>query len=166
MTHTQTTSPNRIALRAGRKDARTAGVGALAAVSEKATTVLKLKQKFLKCKSTIQIATFNVRTLNRIGQLPEQTASAIYHNIDIIYVQEHRHLHSEDIKYHDTGNGWMFVSASAWKNSANAATVGIGIFIGPSALKSLNSIEKIQPGMTVGRFNGNASATIISCYRG
>ena len=43
-------------------------------------------QKLLKCKSTIQIATIHVRTLNRIGQLPEQTASAIDHNIEIICI--------------------------------------------------------------------------------
>ena len=56
---------------------------------------------------TIQIATFNVKTLNRIGQLPELTASVIDHNIDIVCVQEHIYHHSEeDIKYHDISNGW------------------------------------------------------------
>ena len=40
---------------------------------------------------------------------------------------------------------------------------GVGMLIGPRALKSLNSIEKIQPRMTVATFNGNPSATIISC---
>ena len=61
--------------------------GALASVFEKSAS--ELNQKLLKCKQTIQIATFNVRTLNRIGQLPELTASAIEYNIDIICVQEH-----------------------------------------------------------------------------
>ena len=82
---------------------------------KKSATELKLKQKLLKCKQTIQIATFNVRTLNRIRQLPELTASAVEHNIDITCLQEHRYTHSEDIKYHDTGNGWMLATASAWK---------------------------------------------------
>ena len=83
MTHTQTTCPNRITLRAGKKGAHPAEVGALASVFEKSATELK-QQKLLKCKQAIQIATFNVRTLNKIGQLPELTASAIEHNIDII----------------------------------------------------------------------------------
>ena len=112
MTHTQTTSPNHITLRTGKKEARPAGVGAQGPVFEKSATKLKLKQKLLKCKSTIQIVTFNVRTSTRIGKLPGLTASAIDHSIDIICIQEHRYLHSEDIKYHDTGNGWTFVSAS------------------------------------------------------
>ena len=106
MTHTQTTYTNCIALRAGKKGACPA---------EKSATELK-RQKLLKCKQTLQIATFNVRTLNRIGQLPELIASAVEHKIDIICIQEHRCTHTEDIKYHETGNGWSLVTVSAWKN--------------------------------------------------
>ena len=82
MTYTQTTYINCISLCAGKKGACPAEVGALASVFEKSATELK-NQKLLKCKQTIQIATFNVRTLNRIGQLPELTASAVEHKIDI-----------------------------------------------------------------------------------
>ena len=145
MTCTQATYINRIALRAGKKGARPAEVGALASVFEKSAT--ELKQKLLKCKQTIQIATFNVRTLNRIGQLSELTASAIEHKIDVICIQEHWYTHTEDIKYHKTGNGWMLVTVSAWKNSVNASVGGVGMLIGPRALKTLNSIERIQPRM-------------------
>ena len=163
MTHTQTTYTNRIALRARKKGARPAEVGALASVFEKSATELK-RQNLLKCKQTLQIATFNVRTLNRIGQLPELIASAVEHKIDIICIQEHRYTHTEDIKYHETGNGWSLVTVSAWKNSVNAAVGGVGLLIGPRALKTLNSIEKIQPRMMAATFNGNPRATIISCY--
>ena len=75
--------------------------------------IFKQKQKLLKLKTTIQIATFNDRTLKRIGQLPEQTKSAIDHKIDIVCAQEHRYFHSKEVKYHDNGNGWTFVSVSA-----------------------------------------------------
>ena len=85
MTHTQTTYINCVALRAGKKRARPAEVGALALVFEKLATELK-KQKLLKYKQTIKIATFDVRTLNEIGQLPELTASAVEHKIDIICI--------------------------------------------------------------------------------
>ena len=164
MIHTQTTCINRIALRAAQKGTRPAEFGALASVFEKSATELKLKQKLLKCKQTIQIATFNVRTLNRIGQLPELTASVVEHKIDIICIQEHRYTHTEDIKYHETGDGWTLVTVSAWKNSVNASVGGVGILIGPRALKTLNSIERIQSRMMAATFNGNPKATIISCY--
>ena len=146
-----------------KKGARPAEVGALASVFEKSATELK-QSKLLKCKQTLQIATFNVRTLNRIGQLPELIASAEEHKIDIICIQEHGYTHTEDIKYHETGNGWSLVTVSAWKNSVNAAVGGVGLLIGPRALKTLNSIEKIQPRMMAATFNGNPRATIISCY--
>ena len=58
----------------------------------------------------------------------------------------------------------MFVLASAWKNSVNATISGVGMLIRPWALKSLNSIEKIQPRMMVALFNDNPSTTILSCY--
>ena len=163
MTHTQTTYINRIALHTGKKGARPAEVGALSSVFEKSATELKLKQKLLKCKQTIQIATFNVRTLKRIGQLPELTALAVEHKIDIICIQEHRYTHTEDIGYHETGNGWTLVTVSAWKNSVNASVGGIGMLIRPTALKTLESIERIQPRITAATFNGNPKATIISC---
>ena len=106
--------------------------------------------------------TFNVRTLNRIGQQPELTASAIYHNI--ICIQEHRYPHSEDIKYHHTRNGWTLATGSAWKNSVNATIGGVYTLTGLRSVKSLNSIEKTQPRMMVATFNGNPGATIIFCY--
>ena len=31
------------------------------------------------------------------------------------------------MKYHDSGNGWTFVSASAWENSVNVTKVGVGM---------------------------------------
>ena len=109
------------------------------------------------------IATFNVRTLNTVNQLPELKASAPEHNIDIICIQEHIYYHSaQEIKYHDTGKGWKFVSAC--KDSVNAVIGGVGICLIPCALKSLNSIEKIQPKIMFASFNGNPCTTIVSCY--
>ena len=78
MTYTQTTCINCITLCMGKKWMRPVEVGALASVFEKSAAELK-QQKLLKCKQTIQIVTFNVRTLSRIGQLPELTASVVEH---------------------------------------------------------------------------------------
>ena len=140
LTYTQITCPNNIALRASQKRVRPAEVNVLISVFEKSATEFKLKQELLKWKRTIQIMTFNARTLNRIGQLPELTASAIDHNIDIICIQEHRYTHSEDIKYHDTGNGWTLATASARKNSVNPSIWRAGLLIkSPMLVKKKNS---------------------------
>ena len=151
------------ALHAGKKGACSAEIGALTLVFKKSATELKHKQKLLQCKSSIHIVTFNFRTLNRIDQLPDRTASVVEH--DIVCVQKHRYYHNEvEIKYHNTGSEWTFISASAWKNSVNATIEGVRIHLGPHTLKSVNSIKKIQLRMMFATFNGNSSTTIISCY--
>ena len=50
------------------------------------------------------------------------------------------------------------------ENTVNGTIRGVGMFIGPQALKSLNGIQKIHPRMMVATFIGNPKATIISCY--
>ena len=107
MTHTQTTYIKRIALRAGKKGARPAEVGALASVFEKSATELK-QQKLLKCKQTIQIATFNVRTLNRIGQLPELTASAVEQDRHNLRTRSPIHSH----RRYQISRNWQWMGAS------------------------------------------------------
>ena len=46
----------------------------------------------------------------------------------------------------------------------NAIIGGVGMLIGLWALKSLNSIDKLQPRMMIATFTGNPSAAIISFY--
>ena len=106
-------------------------------------------------------STFSVCTLSEKNQISELTALATEQNIDIICVQEH-HLYQKDVelKHHDCGNGWTFISISAWKNSTNSTIGGVGILLSPIAIQSLNSIEKINS-RTV---NDNPHTTTISCY--
>ena len=56
------------------------------------------------------------------------------------------------------------MTVSAGENSVNATVGGVGMLIGPRALKTLNSIERIQSRMMAATFNGNPRVTIISCY--
>ena len=142
-----------------------AEVRTLAPVFKKSDTEFKPQPKLLRSTNTVHIATFNIRTLNRVNQLPKLTAFAAESNIDIVYIQEHRYYHSElEIKYYDTGNGWMFVSVCAWRNSVNAIIGGVRMFLSPHTIKSLNNTEKIQLRMTCASFNSNHSTTVISCY--
>ena len=106
-----------LALSMGKQQVYSAEVGALVASFWKSATELKPKQKSFKWKSTVHIVTLNVRTLIWIGRLPELTALVAEHNIDIVCVQEHRyHFSKVKIKCNDTGNGWTFISVSAWKS--------------------------------------------------
>ncbi len=55
-----------------------------------------------------------------------------------------RNISELEIKYHDLGKGQTFVSASAWKQTANAIIGGVGMLLSPRALKSFINIKKIQ----------------------
>ena len=70
----------------------------------------------------------------------------------------HRKL---ELKCHDTGNGWTFVSVSAWKSSVNA-DFGVGILLSPHDSSLLNDIERIQLRMKCDPFNSNSCPTVIS----
>ena len=64
------------------------------------------RRQLLKCKRTINLSTFNVRTLQSIKQISELIAIAVSYDIDVINVQEHRFYHEDiDLKYHELGNG-------------------------------------------------------------
>ena len=57
------------------------------------------------------------------------------------------------------------MSSYVWENSVNSTTEGVGIIPSSRALKSLNSIKKIQPRMMYdATFNGNLCTAIVSCY--
>ena len=119
------------------------GVLALAPELEKLAT--EPNSNLLRCKTKFLISTFNVRTLLPNSQMSELVASAETHKIDIICVQEHRFFHDDiDIKYQDIAKHWTFISSSACKNSVNSSIGGVGILLSPTALRSLNSIEKNQ----------------------
>ena len=105
MTHTQTTCPNRIALHTGKKSSASCWCWSSDLTVRKISYRAQTKTKITKMQThntnrDIQRSNVECLYLNRIGQLPKLTASAIDHNIDIICIQEHGYSH---IKYHDTG---------------------------------------------------------------
>ena len=132
-------------------------------------------RQLLKCKKDLKIATLNVRTLEvrnteleKIDQnykLGELVAEAESSEIDILCIQEHRIIHDDaDFKHHSLGKGWVFVTATAWKNTANASNGGVGMLLSPRANKSLKNIEKISPRIMTATFFGNPALSVICCY--
>jgi len=94
------------------------------------------QKALLKAKQTINIASFNTRTLTNISQRGELTASASLHKHDIVCVQEHCFFNDDALlKHHDVGNGWLLVTSSAVKNAANASIDGVGLLLSPKAQK-------------------------------
>ena len=89
---------SRIARRAVNQGARSAAVMDSPAQPEK--SVRDPKTNLLKCKNTIIISTFNVRTLSTINQIPELIANSINLKVDVICIQEHRIFHDANERNH------------------------------------------------------------------
>ena len=108
-----------------------AGVTVLAPDFEKFVTERNRRQ-LLKCKRTINLSTFNVRTLQSIKLISEIIVIAVTYHIDVITAQEHRFYHEDiDLKYH----WWTCISASALKNTGNSTIGGVGMLLSPHATK-------------------------------
>ena len=136
MTLNQTVCQNCINFREGKQDGRSVE-------DETLTPVFAKPAKLLRCRNIINVATFNIKNLNNLIQFPELTASAAKHNIYIACTREHWYYYNAlKIKYIDTGKGWIFVTASAWKNPANALIQCVWMLLSHCTLKSCNSIEK------------------------
>ena len=163
MTITNPRNPYRIARRTGYQGARSAAVPTSAQWSE---NQLRGEQaKFLTCEKPTLISTFNDHTLNPINQMSELVLSAIELNINVICIQKHRYFHSDvELKHHDFGKGWIFISAPSWKNSIGATSGLSNMPTPPIAHKALTSIKEIEPRVPIASFNANAKTTVISCY--
>ena len=56
------------------------------------------------------------------------------------------------------------ITGSAWKNSVNVATGGIGILINKTSFNSLVNDTLVSKRIMMANFNGNPQTSIIVCY--
>ena len=124
------------------------------------------ERNLLKCKKSINIATMNARTLRSPHKQLELCALAKKYKIDVIGIQEHRIVQSDDseLQYENLPEGYQLVTASAWRNSMGASTGRVGVLLSPFASKTMISIEKISDRILQVMFNGNPKTTIIVTY--
>ena len=125
----------------------------------------KTSHRLLSCKRAFSISTFNTRTLRKENHLDEIFYSAEEHNLGIVAIQEHRHVHEEEVikQWNHTPNHTLFTS-SALKNQAGAAIHGIGLLMRKDLKDCVEQIESITPRIMVATFAGNPVTTVIACY--
>ena len=119
---------------------------------------------FLRCKKNVNIATLNTRTLRSINKQMEICVLAQKYNIDVLGIQEHRIVHTdEQLRYENLIEGYQLITASAARNNAGAAVGGVGILLSPFAKKSLSSIT-CETSIIKATFSGNPESSIIITY--
>ena len=95
-TRIQTRSSNRIAIHTGYQEMHSAVVGTRTPLMEKLA---------IELKTTFNVATFNICTLNTINQLPKLISSSAEKNRASICVQDHKYGYSEiELRYHESRN--------------------------------------------------------------
>ena len=115
------------------------------AAIEKYSTEENKKKKniiLLKASKRIQIGTLNMQ--NKTFKIPQLIASAKATGQDIICIQEHRFIHEDITIKEQTYDKWKLLTLSAWKNSTNAATGGIGMLVSNQAYNTITSIEMVS----------------------
>ena len=69
-------------------------------------------------------------------------------SVEICGVQEHRQVHKmkqrDNVNRYSAGLGYELDTASAWRNTVQAAIGGVGIVIGKVAQKALIGVDRIS----------------------
>ena len=122
--------------------------------------------RFLRCKNTVNVATMNTRTLRRPHKQIELCALAKKYKIDVIGIQEHRIVHTDNsqLQYENLPEGYQLITASASRNRVGAAVGGVGFLLSPSAKKAMLSARYITPRILQTTFGGNPKTTILVVY--
>ncbi|XP_072016984.1 uncharacterized protein [Amphiura filiformis] len=99
--------------------------------------------QFLKCKKPINIATstMNTRTLKNPHKQLELCALAKKYRIEVLAIQEHRIVHSDnsELQFEDLPEGFQLITASAYRNKIGASIGGVGILLSSSAKRAMLS---------------------------
>ena len=106
----------------------------------------------------------SMQTVREDARLEELAHCVEERGVEILGVQEHRRVHTDlTIKYQRVG-GCTFITSSAWRNDAQAATGGVGFMVSPQARKALHSVHQHSDRILIAEFEGNPVTTVMSAY--
>ena len=107
------------------------------------------------------MGTFNACTVREEARLVELAHCAEERGVEILGVQEHRRVHTDDqIVYHKVER-CTFITSSAWRNEAQAATGGVGLLLGSRARKALRRVYQHAERILIAEFSSNPLTTVI-----
>ncbi|XP_034092751.1 craniofacial development protein 2-like [Gymnodraco acuticeps] len=116
----------------------------------------------MRCRRPFVMGTFNACTVREDARLVELAHCAEERGVEILGIQEHRRVHTDDQIVYRRVEGCTFITASAWRNKAQAATVGL--MLGPRARKALRRVYHHTDRILIAEFSGNPVTTVIVVY--
>ena len=117
----------------------------------------------MRCKRELYMATFNACTIRKDSKVGELTHCARSLGIEVLGIQEHRHIHPTKLNY-TRSEDYFLVTSSAWRNNAQAATGGVGLLLSNRARKALCIIKSYSPRILLAVFAGNPATSVIVAY--
>ncbi|KAF3837945.1 hypothetical protein F7725_009713 [Dissostichus mawsoni] len=110
------------------------------------------------------MGTFNACTVREEARLVELAHCAEERGVEILGIQEHRRVQTDDRIVYRRVERCTFITASAWRNEAQAATGGVGLMLGPLARKALRRVYHHTDRILIAEFSGNPVTTVIVVY--
>ena len=110
------------------------------------------------------MATFNANTVREEARLEELAHCAEERGVEIVGVQEHRRVHTDRPIQHRRVSVSTFITSSAWRNTSQAATGGVGLLVSPRARRALRSVFQQTARILVAEFEGNPVTTVMCVY--
>ena len=110
------------------------------------------------------MGTFNACTVREEARLVELAHCAEEQGVEILGVQEHRRVHTGDQIAYCKVEKRTFITASAWRNEAQAATGGVGLMLGSLACRALQRVHKHTNRILMAEFAGNPVTTVLVVY--
>ncbi|KAJ8355109.1 hypothetical protein AAFF_G00098000 [Aldrovandia affinis] len=118
----------------------------------------------LRCWRPFVMGTFNACTVREEARLVELAHCAEERGVEILGIQEHRRVHTDDRIVYRRVERSTFITASAWRNEAQAATGGVGLMLGSLARKALRRVYHHTDRILIAEFSGNPVTTVIVVY--
>ena len=110
------------------------------------------------------MGTFNACTVREEARLVELAHCAEERGVEILGIQEHRRVHTDDRIVYRRVERCTFITASAWRNEAQAATGGVGLMLGSQARKALRRVYHHTDRILIAEFSGNPVTTVMVVY--
>ena len=120
-------------------------------------------KQFINCKQLTNISCQNVRTLRSKARQLELANLVIKQNISILGISDHKIVHEE--KYQSTSiDNCTLITSSAWRNSNNASSGGVGLLVNGKVESAISEIEPVNERILCVHFNGNPATSVIVHY--
>ena len=118
----------------------------------------------ISCRSETVVGTLNVRTVREYFKRLELATLFLRSQLTVLGIQEHRVVHDEEIKIEKHQKGVHLITSSAWRNSVQASTGGVGFMLTKNAYNAISLIKTYGKRILLVSFDGNPRLTMVSVY--